>query len=304
MRIWWIAELRKLSFSCFRNTPRIKVVMFRMLLAAATGLSMFALASTARGESYESFTEPFRKMELAPAESGVVAEICVKEGAEVHAGDVLASLDKDVLTVSRDIADAAAKAEGRRKGALAEVRLREVRLRKIRELRSNGHASQEEMLRAETELEAAEAQRKIVEEQRELDLLELKKTEALIERRLIRSPIDGVVTKIHHEQGEFVTPISPTVVTVVQIHPLRAVFNLPSTTLTTIKKDAAVRLKLAESDETITGKVEFIAPIIDADSETVRVKVLIDNSHGRILAGSRCFWQFDDQVADDSVANR
>src|SRR5204863_7090238 len=108
-----------------------------------------------------------------------------------------------------------------------ELKLREVRLKKLRELRGQGHASNDELQRAEAELAAAQGQRQSVEEQQIIDRLEVRKAEALIERRLVRSPIEGVVTKLHREQGEFVTPVAPTVVTVTQLHPLRAVFNLP-----------------------------------------------------------------------------
>lgn len=279
--------------------------MLRIVRAAvAPFIAAFLLIAPLRAEVHESFTEPYRKIDLAPAETGLVAEVCVKEGAEVKSGQILASLDKDVLAVARDIAQAAIAADGRRKAADAELRLKQSRMRKIRELREKGHASQDEVYRAEAELESAEGQRRVVEEQHQLDLLELKKTEAMIERRLIRSPIDGVVTKIHREQGEFVTPVTPTVVTVVQIHPLRVVFNLPRATAAQLNVGAPVNLKLTDSEVDATGKIEFVAPVIDAESETVRVKVLIDNSKGRLAAGGRCSLVLGDDGVDASVVNR
>ncbi|MCE9604987.1 MAG: efflux RND transporter periplasmic adaptor subunit [Planctomycetia bacterium] len=279
--------------------------MFRTLFRTVAIVSaLSSCASIARGQSHDSFTEPFRKIDLAPAETGVVAEIVVKEGDVVKAGAIMASLDRDVLTIARDIAHVATTADGRQKASLAEFRLKEARLKKMRELQAKGHATPDEVQKAEAEFESAEGQRRIVEEQHQLDLLELKKTEAMIERRLIRSPIDGVVTKIHREQGEFVTPVAPTVVTVVQIHPLRAVFNLPRAAGASLQVGKPVRLKMADTELEIAGKVEFVAPVFDAESETIRVKVLIEKSRDQVSAGCRCSILLDEASADASVVNR
>jgi RND family efflux transporter MFP subunit len=248
-----------------------------------------ALAARASGETFESFLEPSRRIDLAPAESGLIDEILIREGDHVTKGQLLASLDKEVLIVTREIAAATAEAIGKRNAALAEFQLREVRLKKIRELRAQGHASNDELQRAEAELAAAAGQRRSIEEQQAVDRLEIRKADAQIERRLIRSPIDGVVTKLHREQGEFVTPVAPTVVTVTQLHPLRAVFNLPHGYSSKLTQGGSIEVQVGDLNETVAAKLELISPIIDADSGTVRVKVLIDNAAGKIQAGGRCF---------------
>jgi len=275
------------------------------MLRLAVTLTFFlaawiGFAAQAPGEPFESFLEPSRRIDLAPAESGLIDEILIHEGDRVAVGQLLASLDKEALVISREIAAAAAAAVGRRDAAVAELKLREGRLKKLRELREQGHASNDELQRAEAELAAAQGQRQSVEEQQIIDRLEVRKAEALIERRLVRSPIDGVVTKLHREQGEFVTPVAPTVVTVTQLHPLRAVFNLPHGYSSRLRQGATIEIQLADHNEKASGKIELISPIIDADSGTVRVKVLLDNLDGKFQAGSRCFLNVLD--ADPGVA--
>jgi RND family efflux transporter MFP subunit len=263
--------------------------MFRpVILFVAYWVAHFVLATAALGETFESFLEPSRRIDLAPAESGLIDEIQIAEGDRVTVDQVLASLDKEVLVITREIAAAAAAAVGRHDAAVADVRLRETRLQKLRELRAQGHASIDEIQRAEAELTAAQGQRRDIEEQQQIDRLEVRKAEALIERRLIRSPIDGVVTKLHREQGEYVTPVAPTVVTVTQLHPLRAVFNLPHGYSSRLRPGSSIELKLLDHGATAAGRIELISPIIDADSGTVRVKVLIDNLDGKYQAGGRC----------------
>lgn len=264
--------------------------MQRMIHRAAFAAAVWhAAARIVLGETHESFTEPFRKIELAPAESGLVAEIGVREGDAVRSGQVLASLDKQVLVVSRQIAAVAADSSGRYDAAVAEHRLRESRLRQLRELRSQGHAGVDELQRAEAEWASAAGSLRAVEEQRKIDQLEVSKNDAMIERRLVRSPIDGVVTRIHREQGEFVTPVAPTVVTVTQLHPLRAIFNVTQSDAAALRPEAEVSLQIGERSESVVGRVEFVSPIIDADSGTVRVKILLDNQAGSLQSGERCY---------------
>ena len=48
---------------------------------------------TASSNSVEGLTEPFRRVELAAAETGLITEINVREGQNVTKGEVLAKLD-------------------------------------------------------------------------------------------------------------------------------------------------------------------------------------------------------------------
>lgn len=270
--------------------------------ALALGFIDVVVPAIARGETYESFTEPSRRIDVAPAETGVVGEVSVSEGAPVTKGQIVASLDKEVLLIAKEIAQASAAAIGRREAAQAEMDLRKVRLDKIRELRSSGHAAGEESHRAELDHLSAKGTHQSLEEQLKVDKLEVRKIDAMIERRLVRSPIDGIVTHIHYDQGEYITPIAPTVATIVQLHPLRAVFNLPQGAARTLRADAMIQVRFADEESTTAGKVEFVAPLIDADSGTVRVKVLIDNADHKRLAGARCSISIDDATTRSDAA--
>lgn len=265
------------------------------------------LVGAARGETFESFTEPSRRIDVAPAETGVVAAVDVKEGDVVVKGQVLASLDKEVLLVAKEIAQATVDAVGRKDAARAEMELRKSRLDKIRELRNSGHAGSEETHRAELDHTQAKGQHQALEEQAKADRLELRKIDAMIERRLVRSPIDGIVSQLHYDQGEFVTPIAPTVATIVQLDPLRAVFNLPFAATGVLKQKQTIDVRFADEEGVVAGKIEYIAPLIDADSGTVRVKILIDNPNHARLAGRRCTLTLDDPTtaqAGDSTTTR
>jgi RND family efflux transporter MFP subunit len=259
-------------------------IIFRVGIYA---LTLFSTAA-ALGTSFEGFTEPYRKIDVAAAETGTVAKLLVREGDRVVKGQPLAMLDKEVLEVYKEIAEANTQAKGKLDSAEAERNLRKMRLERLEPLREQGHASQEEIDRARTELEVAEANLRSAREQHLVDELERKKVEAMIERRTLRSPIDGVVTKLHKDEQEFVSNTSATVVTVVQLDPLRVTFTIPTKYALSIEVGQAITLEFPESSTTAPCKVEFVAPITEAESGTVRVKVLLDNPKGQYRCGVRC----------------
>lgn len=246
------------------------------------------LSSVASAASVESFTEPFRKIDLAPPEPGLIAELHVREGDRVHAGQPLAILDNDLVRVSLEITKATMDARGRLASATAERDLRATRLEKLQELQQRGHASQEEVDRAQTDLAMAQAAFTAEQERLAIDTLEHKKAETMLERRVLRSPIDGVITRVYKEEREYVPINSPTVMTVVQLNPLRITFSVPTSQALTLAAEQKVPVTFSETGDTASGRIEAISPVTDAESGTVRVKVLLDNPQGAYRSGVRC----------------
>lgn len=264
--------------------------MFRFCLTLAVCL-LSARSSFVVAETIESFTEPFRKIDLSPAEPGTISELLAHEGDRVAKGQVLAMLDHDVLQVSLEIDKAIMQSRSKFDSAKAERNLRKSRLENLEMLRVRGHANQEEVNRAQTDLAIAEANLLSTQEQMTVDALQYKKTQAMLERRTVRSPIDGILTRLHREEREFVTLSSPTVATVVQLDQLRVIFNVPTPFATNMKVGENVRLALPDSEENVEGRIEFISPITEAESATVRVKVLLNNAQGKLRSGVRCTWE-------------
>jgi RND family efflux transporter MFP subunit len=260
----------------------------RFAFAAFLGAATLCASVRTTATSFEGFTEPYRKIEVAAAETGTVERLLVREGDHVAKGQTLATLDSEVLVVSKEIATANDQARGKLNYAQAERDLRKTRLERLGPLRQQGHASQEEIDRAQTELAAAEANLLSAREQHLLDGLERKKIQAMIERRAVRSPIDGVVTRIHKDEQEFVSNNSAAVATVVQLDPLRVVFTVPTAHAMSVKVGQVVALEFPESGNKASGKIELVAPVTEAESGTVRVKVIMDNPKGEHRCGVRC----------------
>jgi len=183
------------------------------------------IVGAAASEPIDGFTEPYRTVEVASAEVGIIVKINVREGETVKRGQVLAKLDQDILAVQLAIAAKAMNARGVLESALGELRLRQRRLEKLRELHVKGHAGETEVERALADFEIAEAQVLSAKEQLEIRRLEHQKVKTEIEHRTVRAASDGVITTIYKEEGEFVAPTEPFIMTLVQLDPMLAVFE-------------------------------------------------------------------------------
>lgn len=266
------------------------------------GLLIMCLASPLAASEIEGFTEPYRNIDVAAPEAGIIEQILVKEGERVSAGQLLAELNHDVLKASLAIADLARNARGKLESAKAELRLKQERLEKLKILLDRNHASQEEVDRTQVEMEVAKADLLTAEEELQVRSLEYERTMTQIEMRMIRSPIDGWVTKQFVDQGEYVSPTNPVVLNVVQLDPLMAVFSVPGDNIKNITSEQRVTVTIGEQRTPITGLVEFIAPITDAKSLTTQVKVRLDNKDGKLRSGDRCYLNMDIRPSEQQQA--
>ncbi|MDH3717282.1 MAG: efflux RND transporter periplasmic adaptor subunit [Planctomycetota bacterium] len=272
----------------------------RMLCAAA--ILMTWAAGFAHGVEIDGFTEPYRTVNVAAGETGLVADIKVRVGDEVQEGEVIAQLDNEVHLILLETAEMRMKAEGLLKSAMAEQALRTFRLTKLEELIARGHGRAEEVERARTDVEIAAAQVLSARDDLAIKKGEYKRLQAELKRREIRAPMGGFIVSKLKEIGEYVAPNDPNLVTLVQLDPLLGKFSM--------KRSLAKRLHVGDKlyvrfydDRRVEGSIHTISPIIDAESGTVRVKVLIDNSDYSYVSGERCALQIPLSDAPD-VATR
>jgi RND family efflux transporter MFP subunit len=237
----------------------------------------------------DSFTEPYRTINVSTAEQGIITKMLVKEGDTVRKGQLLATLDKEVLEAAMQIAKAGKESLGRIKSASAAVELRKDRYDKLVKLEADGHAHPEEVLRAKTELEIAEAELLAAKEEQKIKELEYTRIGAQLERRNIVSPIDGVVTKIHKEVSEQVAATDPIVLTLVQCDRLKIVFPVTTAEVNRFSAGQKVAVNFPGDSAAAKGVVESVSQVTDPESGTVRVRVVLDNEDKRYRSGMACF---------------
>jgi membrane fusion protein, multidrug efflux system len=237
----------------------------------------------------DSFTEPYRTINVSSAEQGVVTKLLVKEGDAVHEGQLLATLDTDVLEAAMEIAKVGKESMGRIKSATAAAELKKDRFEKLQELQADGHAHPEEVARAKAELEIAEAELLAAKDEQKIKELEYTRIATQIARRKIISPIDGIVTKIHKEVSEQVAATDPIVLTIVQCDRLKVVFPVAVGEVGRFSVGQKVAVNFPGDTAVAKGSIETVSQVTDPESGTVRVKVIIDNVQQHYRSGMACF---------------
>jgi RND family efflux transporter MFP subunit len=274
--------------------PRVGVTAGRprLRLSGLVGTLLWAeclfLLHPASGGEIDGFTEPYRSINVASTEIGIIAELKVQEGDVVKKGQTVAVLDNEVQTACLSIAQKHIELKGRLASARAELELRRNRLEKLEELASKGHARREEIERGRADVAIAEAQAVVVEEELAVRKLEYQKVAVDLKRRNVTAPMNGVVAHLHKQNGEFVAPTDPQILNLVQLDRLFGVFSLPAAQAILLHLGDRLPVRLGDSTETAEGIVESVSPLTDAESGTIRIKVRIENPQSRYQSGQRC----------------
>lgn len=274
------------------------------LVGLAAGALLALPPAWARSQAVDGFTEPWRIVDVAAREAGLVATIEVREGQTVVEGELLATLDQEALLATRELARVRQQHHAGLDLARAELELRRRRLDKLRELDRAGHARPDEVERAIADQAIAAAQLLAAEEEHELAALEFQRIEMLVRQREIRAPLGGVIVKVEHDPGEFVAIHEPRMFQLVFLGSLRVRFSLPPPAAAQVRRGQTVRLQIPDRQTNVSGTVDYVAPVAEADSGTVRVDVRLNNSAGELTAGLRCQWNLTDPNATIELSVR
>ncbi|HUN52740.1 MAG TPA: HlyD family secretion protein [Candidatus Sulfotelmatobacter sp.] len=188
---------------------------------------------------------------IAPDVSGLVVQVLVKDNQQVRRGDVLFRIDPDRFQLELQQADAAVAS---RKAEMAEASRESSRLARLSDLSVSREAQEK---RGATAEEAAAGYQQAVAN-RAVAALNLKRSE-------VTSPVDGTVTNVGLEPGDYVTT-GRGVMVLVDSATLRVDGYFEETKLPKIHKGDRVLIQLLGEPQTLTGRVESIAAGI-ADRE-------------------------------------
>lgn len=253
----------------------------------------FVTAASSSAQNYDAFLEPNRIVDISSPIRGRISMIHVREGDNVAAGQLLAELDTQVLQAQLAFAEEAASFHGHIDSARAMVTLRKNRYAMLKELEKSGNARPQEMTRARTDLTMARAELLGAKDDQKLKKFEADIIRAQIEEKKLRSPVDGIVIKIQKEQSELIGGVDQKgFITVVQPNPLKALFHLPPGLTRNINTGDEVIVTI--DSISVPAVVDYISPVIDAQSGTVELRVILENKENELLSGKRC-------ILDDSV---
>ncbi len=201
-------------------------------------------------------TQAHRTVVVKAETAGQVAEVLVKKGEQVAAGQVMVRLKEE-------------ERPARLAEARALVRRRAVEHEAAKALEQKAFASRIRLAEAEAELDAARAQ--LVRIQIDLD------------RTALRAPFAGLVETRPVEVGDFV-PIGGTIATVVDLEPVVVVAEVTERDVAAITPGMPAEAVLI-SGERLAGTVSYVATVATPVTRTFPVEVTIANSPGTVPAG-------------------
>jgi HlyD family secretion protein len=167
--------------------------------------------------------QPEKDIKISPYISGEVVELMVKEGAQVHAGDLLAKIDPEIYVSAYDQSTAALNSqkanEANARARLAQTKAQFENAKQIfdrqQKLFKQNVISQAEFDQTKSSYEVAKAQVEASEQDINASQFQVKSSEAGLKRAkedltrtAIFAPNDGTVSKLSVEKGERVTGAS------------------------------------------------------------------------------------------------
>ena len=246
--------------------------------------------------------------------AGVVRQVLVQIGSDVKAGDPLAKLEPNELTLALARAESALRQTraqlgmhgpisegdtpppddeiGSVRNALANLNDARANGERARTLSGRGLMSPVDLQTAETRLKVAEAayqsavdtvrgQKALLQDRRASYDLALKK----LNDAVVRAPISGVVSDSPLQVGEYISERA-NVATIVQVNPLKLRTGVQERYAGTIQPGQPVEFRVESfGDAVFHGKVAYVSPALDQTMRTFTVEALVDNSDRRLKPG-------------------
>ncbi|NVJ26669.1 efflux RND transporter periplasmic adaptor subunit [Myxococcus sp. AM011] len=203
---------------------------------------------------------------------GTVLDIKAQQGQVVKKGQELARIDDATL---RDQLIATRTAVSTARNAL---RVAEAEQERSAKLAKAGVITQRDFERAQLSVAQAKGQLAEAHSRQTLAREQLGRTRVV-------APFAGVVSERQASVGDVVQPGSP-LFTVVDPRTLRLEASVPAANLDQVKVQTPVEFKVTGyGDNSFTGQVERINPVVDPNTGQVRIYVAIPNTDLQLLAG-------------------
>lgn len=244
---------------------------------------------------------PRTDVEISAQVTGKIKRLLVDEGDTVKRSDTLVILDQSQYSAEVDRLRANLRStQANLKQVEANLAKARDNLEKMRSLYSSGAVSKDALVEAETQVAVLEAQYSAAKESIESAQAALRQSVENLNQTVILSPIDGVVTSLKAETGEFVvvgTMNNPgsVIMTISQLSELLAEVSVDEADVVNVRVGQKAKVELeAFPDTFFDGRVVQVSKraassaTLSSDSEaraTFEVKIAIDNPDPRTLPG-------------------
>ena len=234
---------------------------------------------------WDSFTgrlEAPEHVALRPRVSGYIEFVAFDEGEWVEQGDTLFLIDNRAFKAEVD------RLSAQLKQAKSQLSLADHDYERVSRLRESQSVSEEVLDNRRSASEQASANVAAIEAA--LDLAKLNRGFARVE-----APISGRVSRANITEGNYVTAGQTVLTRIVSTHPLYAYFDIDEQTYLRYadsRQDGnavnakPVAMRRANDEEYhFWGNIDFVDNQVNANTGTIRVRAVFDNTRGALLPG-------------------
>ena len=223
--------------------------------------------------------EAFRRATLSAQVEGVVTQLPVRESQRVDGGAPLLQIDTTeyALQVAQAKADHQAAEAEYRQLVLFDDEIRDPAVR----------AERERIARSRSGLDQRE--------------VALRQAELRLERSRVSAPFPGRIANLRVVPGQNV-PVGTELLTVVDLDPIKVEVQVLEAELGFLSQGRRAEVRFAAyPGEVFTGSVETINPVVDPETRTGRVTVLLPNRDHRIKPGMYAEVSLDAEALPDRI---
>jgi multidrug efflux system membrane fusion protein len=201
-------------------------------------------------------TEADRRADIATRAGGIIAQLPVRKGDSVRAGDLLLRLDAEEKEAAVDTA----------RQVLAQ---RQAEAEAAERLAKSGNVPKLQLDSARSAVASARSQ--------------LEAATAELARNEVRAPFDGLVDRVTVEEGSSVAQ-GAQVATILALDPIIASGEVSERDLGFLQLGAAADVRLA-SGTTVEGTLRYISRDASPQTRTFRVEIAVSNKDKKVPAG-------------------
>lgn len=247
-------------------------------------------AAPAAAEPFDCLIEPNQTVEIRSATEGVIEKVLVQRGDRIRAGQVLVQLESAAEASAVQMAKYRAEATGRVLSAQNRLDLAQKKLQRSEELQSQNFLSVQARDEAEAEKRILEAELREARENKELAGYEQRHAQDLLNRRILRSPFNGIVLDRMLNPGDLAEAGTgrKAILRIVQVEPLRVEVVLPLAAYGKVKAKSTAQVTAEGLEGRHTATVTVVDSVFDSASGTFGVRLELPNAEARLPAGIRC----------------
>jgi RND family efflux transporter MFP subunit len=267
--------------------PIVLTLLYAGLANSAWAQNKPAASTGASNSALDCVIQPHQVVQVGTPSAGLIDRILVDRGEMVNKGQPIVLLNASIERANLAVARERAGQVGATRAAAGAQELAKRELERANDLVADNFVSKTYVDKQRAEAQVASGRSEEAEERRRLSLRELELAIAQLEQRIIRAPIAGVVVERFMSEGEYVE--KKPVLRLASVDPLRVDVLVPASAFGQVTPGMkGTVVPEIFSNASYTAVVRTVDRVIDAASNTFRVRLELANPGGALPAGLRC----------------